>query len=186
MDSDLDLDNIKQRMEGALSSMSKDFDGLRTGRASASLLDNIKVEVYGSEMPLNQVGTVSVLEARMLGVNVWDKGNVAAVEKAIINSGLGLNPITEGQSMRIPMPQVTEERRKEMTKVAAKYAEDTRIAVRNVRRDGMDKIKKLQNDKAISEDDGKFYSEDVQKLTDEFISKIDAELDAKNKEIMTV
>ena len=178
----LDKEDLKRRMDGALENLNKDFAGLRSGRASTALLDNIKVDVYGSNMPINQVANVSVPEARMLSVSVWDQGNVAAVEKAIINSGLGLNPNTEGSTIRINIPQLTEDRRKELTKVASSSAENARIAVRNVRRDGMDQIKKAD----IGEDEAHGLSDDVQKLTDDYIGKIDAELESKNAEIMTV
>ncbi len=182
----VDLDDLKKRMQKAVESLKGEFTGLRTGRASASLLDTIRVEVYGSEMPINQLASVSAPEARMLSVNVWDKNNVAAVDKAIRTSPLGLNPITEGQVLRIPLPAITEERRKELTKVASKAAEDSKIAIRNIRRDGMDQIKKAEKDKAVSEDEAKRQSDQVQKLTDEFITTIEKELEAKNKDIMTV
>ena len=175
--------DIKRRMDGAIENLHKEFAGLRTGRASASLLDPVMVEVYGSKMPLNQVATVSVPESRMLSVQVWDANNTKAVEKAIIEAGLGLNPQTEGTTLRLPIPDLTEDRRKELTKVASKYAESTRIAIRNVRRDGMDAIKK---DEDYSEDDKKRLSDEVQKLTDDAVKQVDETLAAKEKDIMTV
>ncbi len=185
-DDDIDLDDIERRMKGAVESLKHEFAGLRTGRASASLLDPITVDVYGANMPLNQVGTVSVPEPRMLSVQVWDKSNASAVEKAIRNAGLGLNPMLDGQLVRIPIPELNEERRAELAKVAAKYAEQARIAIRNVRRDGMDTLKKLEKDKAISEDDHKMYADEVQSLTDKFVAQVDDQLQVKEKEIMQV
>lgn len=178
-----DKADLKRRMDGAVDNLHKEFGGLRTGRASASLLDPVVVEVYGSKMPLNQVATVSVPESRMLSVQVWDAGNTKAVEKAIMDAGLGLNPQTEGTTLRLPIPDLTEDRRKELTKVASKYAESARIAIRNIRRDGMDGIKK---DEDFSEDEQKRLSDEVQKLTDEAIKKVDELLAAKDKDIMTV
>lgn len=174
--------DLKRRMDGAIESLSNEFKGLRTGRASASLLDPVVVDVYGSKMPLNQVGTVSVPESRMLVVQVWDAGNTKAVEKAIMDAGLGLNPQTEGTMIRLPIPDLNEERRQELTKVAGKYAEAARISVRNVRRDGMDAIKKAE----YPEDEKKRHEDDVQKLTDEAVKSIDAMLADKEKDIMTV
>jgi ribosome recycling factor len=182
----MNLDQIKQRMDGAIEALRKEFSGLRTGRAATSLLDNINVEVYGSMLPLNQVGTVSVPEPRMLSVQVWDKGSVKAVEKAIRDSGLGLNPQPDGQLVRVPIPELSMERRQELAKVASKYAESARVAVRNVRRDAMDSLKKDEKDKKISEDEHKGQSEKVQKLTDDTIKKIDELLAAKEKEITSV
>lgn len=182
----VDLGDLERRMQGAVESLHHEFNGLRTGRAHVGLLDSIKVLAYGNPTPINQVATVSVLDSRMLGVNVWDKTNAAATEKAIRESGLGLNPIVEGQSIRIPMPELTEDRRKELTKVAAKIAEDAKIAVRNIRRDGMDAVKKSEKDKAIGEDEAHTLSEKVQKLTDQYVNKIDTDLDAKTKDIMKV
>ncbi|MBL4804561.1 MAG: ribosome recycling factor [Alphaproteobacteria bacterium] len=177
-----DKNDIQRRMDGAVDNLSKEFGGLRTGRASANLLDPVVVEVYGSKMPLNQVGTVSVPEARMLTVQVWDASNVKAVEKAIRDAGLGLNPMPEGNNIRIPIPDLNEERRAELTKVAGKYAEAARIAVRNVRKDGMDAIKKED----LPEDEDKRLQDEVQKLTDAAIGKIDTMLSEKEKDIMTV
>lgn len=177
-----DKNDIQRRMDGAVENLSKEFGGLRTGRASVNLLDPVVVEVYGSKMPLNQVGTVSVPEPRMVTVQVWDASNVKAVEKAIRDAGLGLNPMPEGNNIRIPIPDLNEERRAELTKVAGKYAEAARIAVRNVRKDGMDAIKK----EGMPEDDDKRLQDEVQKLTDAAISKIDTMLSDKEKDIMTV
>lgn len=181
-----DLKDIERRMHGALEALRHEFSGLRTGRASTAMLDPVTVEVYGANMPLNQVATISVPEPRMLSVQVWDRGNVQAVEKAIRNSGLGLNPMTEGASLRIPVPELSEERRREMTKVAGKYAESARIAVRNVRRDGMEDIRKLEKAGELGQDEAKRWSDKVQKLTDETIAEIDAMLVSKDKEIMQV
>lgn len=181
-----DIDDIKRRMDGALTALKSEFAGLRTGRASASLLDPIVVDAYGAQMPLNQVGNVGVPEARLLTIQVWDKGLVGAVEKAILNSGLGLNPATDGQLIRLPIPELNEERRKELGKIAAKYAEQGRVAVRNVRRDGMETLKKLEKDGHISEDDHKLWSDEIQELTDEHIKLIDELLSTKQGEIMQV
>lgn len=185
-DDDIDLDDIERRMKGATESLKQEFAGLRSGRASTSLLESVTVDVYGSVMPLNQVGTVTVPEPRMLSVQVWDKSNAAGVEKAIRNAGLGLNPMLDGQLVRIPIPELNEERRAELAKVAAKFAEQARIAVRNVRRDGMDTLKKLEKDKAISEDDHKMYADEVQTLTDKYVASIDTSLQSKEAEIMQV
>jgi len=174
--------DLKRRMEGAIENLQKEFSGLRTGRASVNLLDPVVVDVYGSKMPLNQVGTVNVPEPRMLSVQVWDAGNVKAVEKAIRDAGLGLNPMPEGNTIRIPIPDLTEERRADLKKVAGKYAEAARIAVRNVRKDGMDAIKSGDG----TEDDQKRDSDAVQKLTDDVIKRIDALLSDKESHIMTV
>lgn len=182
----LDLEEIKRRMEGALTSLKNDFGGLRTGRANISLLDPIMVEAYGSMVPLNQVGSVSAPEPRMLSVTVWDKGVLIGVEKAIRNSGLGLNPITDGQNLRIPIPPLNEERRKDLAKLAGKYAEATRVAIRNVRRDGMEGLKKAEKDKAIGEDEVKKLSTTLQETTDSFVKQVDGLLKAKEEEIMQV
>ncbi len=183
---ELDLDDIERRMKGALDALQHEFAGLRTGRASVSLLEPIKVDAYGSEMPLNQVGTISVPEPRMLNVQVWDKGMVSAVEKAIQNADLGLNPFIDGQTVRVPIPELNEERRREMGKIAAKYAEQARVAVRNVRRDGMDKLKHLEKDEHMSKDEAHVYGEEVQELTDNAIKSIDATLHQKEQDIMEV
>ena len=186
MSTNFDLADIKRRMQNTIGSLRQELSGLRTGRASASLLEPITVDAYGASMPLNQVATVSVPEPRMLSVQVWDKGMVAAVEKAIRDSNLGLNPATEGQVLRIRIPELNEQRRKELVKVAHKYAEDARIAVRHVRRDGLDTLKKLLKDKAISEDDEKRHEAEVQKATDSAVGEIDQVLAGKEKEIMQV
>ncbi len=178
-----DMKDLKRRMEGAIDSLKTEFSGLRTGRASANLLDNVNVNAYGSMMPMNQVGTVNVPEPRMLSVQVWDQSLVGAVEKAIRDSGLGVNPVTDGQNVRVPLPALTEERRVELTKIAGKYAEQARIAVRNVRRDGMESLKKADG---ISEDEQKRLADEVQKLTDSMIKEVDASLETKEQEIMQV
>ncbi|MBO88878.1 MAG: ribosome recycling factor [Rickettsiales bacterium] len=183
---EIDLDDIERRMGGAIEVLSREFSGLRTGRASSSLLDPIMVEAYGSQMPMNQVGTVSTPEARLLTVQVWDQGLVKAVEKSIVESELGLNPQTEGNLIRIPIPDLSEERRIELKKVAGRYAEQAKVAVRNVRRDGMDTLKQMERDGEISQDEQKIQSEDIQKVTDGHISKIDEALELKETEIMQV
>ncbi len=174
--------DIKRRMDGAIENLNKEFSGLRTGRASTSLLDPVMVDVYGSKMPLNQLATISVPESRMLSVQVWDANNAKAVEKAIMEAGLGLNPQSEGAVIRLPLPDLTEDRRTELAKVAGKYAEAARVAVRNVRRDGMDEIKKSD----APEDEEKRLSEEVQKMTDVAVKQIDEILSSKEKDIMTV
>lgn len=181
-----DEKDLKRRMDGAIEALKREFAGLRTGRASTSLLENVQVDAYGVSMPMNQVASVSVPEPRLLTVQVWDDGNVKAVEKAIIDSELGLNPQTEGNLIRVPIPELSEERREEMTKVAAKYAEQARIAVRNVRRDGMDSLKKLEKDGDISQDEHRARGDDIQQMTDGHISNIDELLEAKEQEIMQV
>ncbi|MEM6627139.1 MAG: ribosome recycling factor [Pseudomonadota bacterium] len=183
---DLDMDDLKRRMEGALNSLKGEFAGLRTGRASPALLDNITLEAYGAPTPLNQIGTVSVPESRMLSVNIWDKANVAAADKAIRESGLGLNPVVDGQNLRIPIPALNEERRAELAKMAGKYTETARVAVRNIRRDGMDTLKRMEKAGDLSQDEQKAFGEDVQKLTDDMIAKIDESLKSKEEEIMQV
>jgi len=181
-----DLADVKRRMQGAINAFKNDLASLRTGRASPNLLDPIQVDAYGSLMPITQVATVSVPEPRLLSVQVWDRGMVSAVEKAIRESDLGLNPQTEGQVIRLRIPEMNEQRRKEMVKVAHKYAEEARVAVRHVRRDGLDLLKKLEKDSAISEDDGKRHADQVQKATDQFVAEIDSLLVAKEKEILHV
>ncbi|HJQ16180.1 MAG TPA: ribosome recycling factor [Allosphingosinicella sp.] len=176
--------DLQRRMHGAVEVLKNDLGGLRTGRASTSLLDPVVVEVYGANMPLNQVATVSVPEPRMLTVQVWDRSNVNAIEKAIRSAGLGINPISEGQLIRLPIPDLTEERRKELAKLAHQYAEKARIAVRNVRRDGMDGLKQDEKKGEISQDEHKRLETEVQKLTDEVIAEIDAAMTAKEKEIL--
>ena len=178
--------DLKKRMNGAVEVLRKEFGGLRTGRASASLLEPITVAAYGSEMPLNQVGTVSVPEARMLAVQVWDKGLVKAVEKAIRTSDLGLNPAVEGNLIRVPIPELSQERREELVKVAARYAEAARVAVRNVRRDGMEQLKRLEKDGDLSQDAHHKTAHQVQELTDAEIKQINEMLAAKEAEIMTI
>jgi len=181
-----DLAELKRRMQGAIHSFRQELGGLRTGRASAGLLDHVQVDAYGSHMPLNQLATVSVPEPRLITVQVWDKSTIHAVEKAIISANLGLNPATEGQVMRIRIPELSEDRRKELVKVAHRYAEAARVAVRHVRRDGLDILKKLEKDHKISKDDHDRDAEQVQKATDQHISEIDHALAAKEKEILTV
>lgn len=179
-----DKADIERRMSGAVESLKHDLAGLRTGRASTTLLDPVTVEVYGAHMPLNQVATVSAPEPRMLSVQVWDKSNVNAVEKAIRSAGLGLNPISDGTTLRLPIPDLTEERRKELAKLAGQYAEKARVAVRNVRRDGMDSLKTDEKKGEISEDERKRLETEVQKLTDNAIADLDAAAAAKEKEIL--
>ena len=179
-----DKADLERRMKGAVEALRSDLNGLRTGRANTGLLDPITVEVYGSQMPLNQVATVSAPEPRMLTVQVWDKANIGPVEKAIRSAGLGLNPINDGNTLRLPIPDLTEERRKELAKLAHTYAEKARIAIRNVRRDGMDNLKTDENKKEISEDDRKRGETEVQKLTDEQIKAVDEVAAAKEQEIM--
>lgn len=181
-----DLDDIQRRMDGAVTALKSEFGGLRTGRASAGLLDPIMVDAYGAKMPVNQVGTVSVPEPRMLSVQVWDRGMTKAVEKAIRDSDLGLNPQSDGQLIRIPLPDLSEERRKELARIAAKYAENARVAVRNVRRDGMDLLKKAEKDGDLSQDDRHVYEQEIQELTDTHVKAIDEALEAKEKDIMQV
>ncbi len=176
--------DLERRMTGAVDALKSDLQGLRTGRANTSLLDPIVVEVYGSNMPLNQVATVSAPEPRLLSVQVWDKSNVTPVEKAIRNAGLGINPITDGNNIRLPIPDMTEDRRKELAKLASQYAEKAKIAVRNVRRDGNDDLKTDEKKKEISEDDRKRAEADVQKITDAAISEIDVAFASKEKEIL--
>jgi len=179
----IDLKELRKRMEGALVALKGEFSGLRTGRASANLVEPIDVDAYGSKMPMNQVGTIGVPEPRMIVIQVWDKGLVGAVEKAIRGSGLGINPVVDGQNVRVPVPPLTEERRKELAKVAGKYAEQTKIAIRNVRREGMETIKKSDG---VSEDEQKKLSDDVQKLTDELVKKVDEAMMTKESEIMHI
>jgi ribosome recycling factor len=181
-----DINELRRRMTGALDVLKKELAGLRTGRASASLLEPVQVEAYGSHMPISQVGTVSVPEPRMLTVQVWDRGLVKAVEKGIREANLGLNPMTEGQTIRVPIPPLTEERRKELIKVAHKYAEQARISVRNVRRDGMEALKADEKSHKITEDQHAKQGKQIQALTDEFIKKIDEAIAAKEKDVLNV
>ena len=185
-DAQLDMNDLKRRMEGAVSVLKTDLASLRTGRASSSMLDAIHVDAYGQQMPLNQVATISVPEPRMVSVQVWDKSMVGAVEKAIRNSNLGLNPVMDGTNLRLPIPELNEERRQELAKVAHKYGEQARVSVRHVRRDGMEILKKLEKDGEISQDEQRTSSDAVQKLTDEMITEIDSLLERKEKEIAQV
>lgn len=180
-----DKKDLERRMQGAIDSFKSDLGGLRTGRANTALLDPVMVEVYGANMPLNQVATVSAPEPRMLSVQVWDKSNIGPVDKAIRSAGLGLNPIIDGSNVRLPIPDLTEERRKELAKLANQYAEKARIAVRNVRRDGMDTLKADEKKNEISEDERKRLETEVQKLTDEMIAAVDETAASKEKEILT-
>ncbi len=184
-DIEIDTDDLERRMEGAMASLKHEFGSLRTGRASASMVEPILVDAYGSLTPINQVGTINVPEPRMVTVNVWDKGLINKVEKAIRESGLGINPQTNGPIIMLPIPELNEERRKELTKVAAQYAESARVAIRNVRRDGMDQIKKAKGS-GMSEDDVKFWESEVEELTKKHIAVIDKALEAKQAEIMQV
>ena len=186
MDFDAMNKDIRRRMEGAVEVLHKEFGGLRTGRASTSLLEPLTVEAYDTQMPMSQVGTIGVPDPRMLTVQVWDKSLVKAVEKAILESGLGLNPSTEGQVIRLSIPALSEERRAELAKIAAKYAEESRIAVRNVRRHAMDDLKRAEKDSEISEDQHRDYAHEIQELTDEYVKKIDVSVENKEKEIMQV
>ena len=181
-----DINELKRRMQGATQALKHELGGLRTGRAAASMLEPVQVDAYGTHMPLNQLATVSVPEPRLISVQVWDKSMVKAVEKAIVDSNLGLSPATEGQVLRLRIPELNEERRKELVKVAHKYVEAAKVAVRHVRRDGLDVLKKLLKDHKISEDDEKRSAEQVQKATDEMIAEVDKMLATKEKEILTV
>jgi len=180
------LSRYRERMDKAVSALKEEFGSLRTGRASASLLDQVHVDAYGSTMPLNQVGAISVPEPRSLSVSVWDRGLVVSVEKAIRAAGLGLNPVVDGQNLRIPIPPLTEERRKEIAKLAGKYAEQQRVAVRNVRHHAMDDLKKAEKDGVISQDEHRKMHDEVQKMTDEAIKRVDEALKLKEQEIMQV
>ena len=183
---DPDIDGIQRRMDGALEVLKQEFAGLRTGRASASLLEPITVDAYGSQMPLNQLAHINVPEPRLLTVQVWDKGTVKAVEKAIQTSGLGLNPSVDGQLIRVPIPELNEERRQELTKVASKYAEQARVAVRNVRRNEMEALKQMEKAGEMSQDEHRAWAEEIQQLTDEMVAKIDETAVAKEEEILQV
>jgi ribosome recycling factor len=184
-DLDIDLDAIQRRMDGAMNALKTEFASLRTGRASAQMLEPISVEAYGQMTPINQLGTVNVPEPRMVVINVWDKGMISKVEKAIRESGLGINPVTDGPLIRLPIPELNEQRRKELTKVAAQYAESCKVSIRNVRRDGMDQIKKAKS-AGMSEDDQKMWSDEVQELTDKAIAAVEKVLEQKQAEIMQV
>ena len=182
---DIDIDDLERRMDGALAALRQEFASLRTGRASATILEPIQVDAYGQMTPLNQVGTINVPEPRMVTINVWDKGMVSKVEKAIRESGLGINPVVDGPIIRLPIPELNEERRRELTRVAAQYAEHARVAVRNVRRDGMDQLKRAKA-AGMSEDEHKLWSEEIQSLTDARIDAIDKLLENKQNEIMQI
>ena len=184
--SEINKNDLIKRMDGAINSFNGDLAGLRTGRASTNMVDGILVDGYGQEMPIDQVGSISVPEARMISIQVWDKGLVIAVEKAIHESGLGLNPQTDGELIRIPIPELNEERREELSKIAGKYAEQSRVAIRNVRRDGMDEIKKIEKDGTVGKDRAVDLSNEVQELTDDYIKKIDEMLSQKENEIRQV
>ncbi|QYK40045.1 MAG: ribosome recycling factor [Paracoccaceae bacterium] len=184
-DLDIDLDALERRMDGAMTALRTEFASLRTGRASASMLEPIQVDAYGQMTPINQLGTVNVPEPRMVVINVWDKGMIGKVEKAIRESGLGINPVTDGPLIRLPIPELNEQRRRELTKVAAQYAESAKVAIRNVRRDGMDQIKKAKA-AGMAEDDQKMYADEVQALTDKAIAAVDKALETKQAEIMQV
>lgn len=184
-DLDIDTDALQRRMDGAMTALKTEFASLRTGRASAQILDPIQVEAYGQMTPINQLGTVNVPEPRMVVINVWDKGMISKVEKAIRESGIGINPVTDGPLIRLPIPELNEERRKQLTKVAAGYAEQARVAIRNVRRDGMDQIKKAKA-AGMSEDDQKMWQDEVQEMTDKAIAAVDKALEHKQAEIMQV
>lgn len=186
MSSGFDKNELNRRMVGAVGTVKSEFAGLRTGRASPTLLDPVTVEAYGNQMPINQVGSISTPEPRLLTVQIWDKGMVKAVDKAIRDAGLGLNPQIDGQLLRIPIPELNQDRRKELAKLAHKYAEAGRVAVRNVRRDGMDLLKKLEKDHKIGQDEHRKLADDLQKITDEHIKEIDGMLQAKEQEIMQV
>jgi ribosome recycling factor len=184
-DLEIDLDAIQRRMDGAMNALKQEFASLRTGRASASIVDPIQVDAYGQMTPINQLGTVNVPEPRMVVINVWDKAMIGKVEKAIRESGIGINPVTDGPLIRLPIPELNEERRKQLSKVAAGYAENAKVAIRNVRRDGMDQIKKAKA-AGMGEDDQKMWSEEVQEMTDKQVAAVDKALDSKQAEIMQV
>jgi ribosome recycling factor len=186
MPEDVLLKDLRRRMDGALEVLRKEFGGLRTGRASASLLEPIMVSAYGNTVPLNQVASINVPEPRMITVQVWDRGVVKAVDKAIRESGLDLNPQTEGQTIRVPIPDLNEERRRNLTRVAAKYAEDARVSVRNVRRDGIETLRRLEKESELSQDEHRKQQREVQHLTDDYISRIDEALTQKDREILQV
>ena len=186
MTSEFDLADLSRRMQGAVAALKQELRGLRTGRASAALVEPVHVEAYGQSMPINQLATISVPEPRTLSIHVWDKAMIGAVDKAIRNSNLGLSPIVEGQVLRIRVPELNEQRRKEMAKIAHKYAEEARIAVRHVRRDGLDILKKMLKEKLISEDEEKRHEHEIQKVTDQFVGEVDSALSAKEAEIMQV
>lgn len=181
-----DIDDLKRRMEGSLTALRSEFNGLRTGRANAGMLESVRVEAYGQAMPLDQMASISVPDARTLSVQVWDREQVAAVEKAIISADLGVNPQTEGQMLRIPVPPLSEERRKELSRLAAKYAEQARIAIRNIRRDGMEQLRTAEKKGEISQDEQRSLSSEIQKLTDQHTSRVDEALALKERDVMQV
>jgi ribosome recycling factor len=181
----IDTDDLQRRMDGAMNSLKAEFASLRTGRASASMVEPIQVDAYGSMTPINQIGTVNVPEPRMIAINIWDKALVSKAERAIRDSGLGINPVVDGTIIRLPIPELNEERRRDLTRVASQYAEHARVAIRNVRRDGMDQLKRAKTG-GMSEDDVKLWSDEVQELTDKYIALIDRTLEAKQAEIMQV
>ncbi len=183
-DTEIDTQDLERRMQGAITALKNEFTGLRTGRASASILDSVMVDAYGSQMPVQQCGSINVPDPRMITVSVWDKGLVGAVERAIRDSGLGLNPVVEGALLRLPLPDLNEERRRELSKMAGQYGETARIAIRNVRKDGMDKLKQIKDN--IGEDDQKIWSDEIQELTDTSIKSVDSLVDDKQQEIMKV
>ncbi|PIE12365.1 MAG: ribosome recycling factor [Rhodobacterales bacterium] len=182
----LDTDDLERRMNGAMNALKTEFSSLRTGRASANMLEPVMVDAYGSQTPINQIGTVNVPEPRMVTINIWDKSLVGPAEKAIMNSGLGINPQTNGTIIMLPIPELNEERRRELTRVAAQYAEHARVSVRNARKEGMDQIKKAKSDSNLGEDDQKFWESEVQDMTDKFIKLVDQALETKQAEIMQV
>lgn len=182
----IDLNDVKRRMEGSIASFGKDLAGLRTGRASASLLEPVMVDAYGQKMPINQVANVGAPEPKLITVQIWDKSMVGPVDKAIREAGLGLNPVVDGQNLRIPLPDLNEERRRELVKVAKGYAEDAKVAIRHVRRDAMETLKKAEKDKEIGQDEARSSSDKVQKMTDEMVSEVDSVLATKETEIMQV
>ena len=184
-DLEIDLDAIQRRMDGAMNALKQEFASLRTGRASAAIVEPIQVDAYGQMTPINQLGTVNVPEPRMVVINVWDKAMIGKIEKAIRESGIGINPVTDGPLIRLPIPELNEQRRKELTKVAAQYAESAKVAIRNVRRDGMDQIKKAKT-AGMGEDDQKMWSDEVQELTDKQVAAVDKALEAKQPEIMQI
>ncbi len=181
-----DIDDLNRRMDGAMEVLRKEFAGLRTGRASPSLLEPVTVEAYGTHMPINQVATIAAPEPRLLTVQVWDKSMVNTAEKAIRDAGLGLNPMSEGQLIRVPIPELNEERRQELSRIAAKYTEQTKVAVRNVRRDGMDRLKRMEKEGELSQDDHHMWSAEIQKITDAHVAKIEGMLTQKQQDIMQV
>ena len=182
---DIDTDDLERRMDGAMAALRTEFQGLRTGRASGSMLDAITVQAYGQPTPINQVGTVNVPEPRMITVSIWDKGNVGATEKALRESGLGINPVIDGTTIRLPIPELNEERRLQLTKVAGQHAESARVAIRNVRRDGMEQIRRAKSE-GMADDDRKMWEQEVQEMTDRHIKAVDEALEAKQSEIMQV